>query len=324
MKAITQHMYGEADVLSLEDLETPAVGDDEVLVRVKAAGVDAGVWHLMAGKPYLLRLFGGGFRKPKVALRGRELAGEVTAVGRKVTRFRPGDEVFGISLKGSFAEYAVAGEDRLETKPANLTFEEAAAVPVSGAAALHALRDSGHVQAGQSVLIIGAGGGVGSFAVQLATALGAKVTAVCSAGKADFVKSLGAENVIDYRREDFSLGGVRYDLILDIAGNSALPRLRRVLAPEGTLVFVGGEGGGPVFGGLGRQLRALILSPFTRQKLRSLLSAERAEDLRDLREFIEAGKVRPVVDGVYPLADAPAAVARWKAGQVRGKLVITP
>ncbi|MBT2514872.1 NAD(P)-dependent alcohol dehydrogenase [Arthrobacter sp. ISL-30] len=324
MKAITQHMYGEADVLSLEDLETPAVGDDEVLVRVKAAGVDAGVWHLMAGKPYLLRLFGGGFRRPKVRLRGRELAGEVTAVGRKVTLFRPGDEVFGISLKGSFAEYAVAGEDRLETKPANLTFEEAAAVPVSGAAALHALRDSGHVQEGQSVLIIGAGGGVGSFAMQIATALGAKVTAVCSAGKADFVKSLGAENVIDYRREDFSLGDVRYDLILDIAGNSALPRLRRVLAPEGTLVFVGGEGGGPIFGGLGRPLRALVLSLFTRQKLRSLVSAERAEDLRDLRAFIEAGKIRPVVDTVYPLADAPAAVARWKAGRVRGKLVITP
>jgi NADPH:quinone reductase-like Zn-dependent oxidoreductase len=323
MKAMIQHVYGPPDVLQFEDIDVPDVGDGEVLVRVQAAGVDAGVWHLMTGKPYLLRLFGFGLRKPKLPVRGRDLAGTVKAVGKDVTRFRPGDEVFGTSLGGTFAEYAVAGEDRLELKPENLTFEQAAAVPVSACAALHGLRDSGRVQKGQKVLVIGAGGGFGTFAVQLAKAYGANVTAVCSTGKLDLVRSIGADNVIDYTREDFADAGQSYDLILEIAGNAELSRLRSALTNTGTLVLAGGEGGGPLFGGVDRQLRGLLLSMVVRQKIRALVSGEGTKDLQDLRELIEAGKITPVIDRTYSLSEVPEAIRELRAGHARGKLVIT-
>lgn len=238
MKAIVQDTYGSPDVLQLREIDTPVVGDDEVLVQVHAAGVDQGVWHLMAGLPYLMRIAGFGFRAPKNPVRGYDVAGRVEAVGENVTRFQPGDEVFG-TCRGSFAEYACARPDRLAFKPANLSFEKAAAVPISGYAALQAVRDQGKVRPGQRVLIIGAGGGVGTFAVQLAKAFGAEVTGVCSTSKTDLVRSIGADRVIDYTREDFADGRNRYDVILDIAGNRSLSHLRRALAPEGTLVIVG-------------------------------------------------------------------------------------
>ncbi|WP_309108322.1 NAD(P)-dependent alcohol dehydrogenase [Arthrobacter sp.] len=324
MKAIVQDEYGSPDVLRLEDLETPAVGDKDVLVRVHAAGVDSGVWHLMTGKPYLLRLFGFGVRKPKLRVRGRDLAGTVSAVGQSVTKFQPGDEVFGTSLSGTYAEYALAGEDRLELKPANLTFEEAAAVPVSASAALHGLRDAGRIQEGQEVLIIGAGGGFGTYAVQFAKAYGANVTGVCSTGKVELVRSLGADHVIDYTREDYADGGRRYDLILEIAGNNtSLSRLRGAMTPHGTLVLAGGEGGGEVFGGVGRQLWGLLLSLFTGQKIRALVSGESVQDLQDLREFIEAGKITPAIGKTFSLVEVPEAIRQLRAGKAHGKLVIS-
>jgi NADPH:quinone reductase-like Zn-dependent oxidoreductase len=323
MKAVVQHTYGSPEVLRLEDISRPEVGDNDVLVRVHAAGGDAGVWHLMSGKPYLLRLLGFGLRKPRVPVRGRDVAGSVSTIGKNVTRFRPGDEVFGTSLEGSFAEYARAGEERLEPKPRNLTFEQASAVPVSACAALHGLRDAGQLRSGQEVLIIGAGGGIGTFAVQIAKAFGATVTGVCSTGKADLVRSIGADRVIDYTREDFADGSRRYDLILDIAGNNPLARLRRALTSKGTLVIVGGEGGGPFFGGIDRQLRAQVLSLFVGQKMRGVMSAEGQQDLRDLRELIEAGHVTPVVERTFTLAEAPAAISHLRSGQARGKVVIT-
>jgi NADPH:quinone reductase-like Zn-dependent oxidoreductase len=242
MKAIVQDTYGSSEALRLEDVERPSPGDDDVLVRVHAAGVDPGVWHLMTGMPYVVRVMGVGLRKPKVRVRGRDLAGRVETVGGTVTRFQPGDEVFGTCDGGSYAECACAREGRLAPKPASLTLEQAAAVPVSGITALHAVRDTGRVQPGQKVLVIGAGGGVGSFAVQLAKAFGADATGVCSAAKADLVLSLGADHVIDYAREDFADGRTRYDVIVDTAGRRSLSHLRRALASRGTLVLVGGEG----------------------------------------------------------------------------------
>ncbi|MFD7439747.1 NAD(P)-dependent alcohol dehydrogenase [Streptomyces sp. NPDC059909] len=322
MKAIVHDTYGSSDVLELRDIDKPSAGEGDVLVRVHAAAVDAGVWHLMTGLPYLLRLMGYGLRAPKVRVRGREVAGRVEAVGAGVTRFRPGDEVFGI-CEGSFAEYASAPEDRFVPKPANLTLEQAAAVPMSALTALQALRDVGRVQPGQKVLIIGAAGGVGTFAVQLAKAFGAEVTGVCSTTKTDLVRSIGADDVIDYTREDVTDGTRHYDLVVDTAGNRPLSRLRRALAPRGTLVIVGGEGGGRWFGGTDRVLRAVMLSPFVRHKLRGLVSVERHEDLQTLRELIEAGKVAPVVDATYPLSEAPEAIRYLQGGNARGKVVIT-
>lgn len=321
MKAVVQDAYGSADVLKLLDIATPQIGDGEVLVRVRAAGVDRGVWHLMTGLPYLLRLAGPALRAPKDRVRGSDLAGRVEAVGKDVTRFRPGDEVMG-SSDGSFAGLASAQEDRLTPKPANLTFEQAAAVPVSACTALQALRDQGHVQAGQKVLIIGASGGVGTFAVQLAKAFEADVTGVCSTAKVDLVRSLGADHVIDYTHDDFA-GEQRYDLILDIAGNRSLSRLRRALTPRGTLVIVGGEGGGRWFGGTDRQVRALAISPFVRHSLRVFVAKVHHEDLQVLTELIEAGKVRPVIDRAYPLDQAPDAIRYLEQGHARGKVVIT-
>ena len=321
MKAIVQHHYGSTDTLRLEDIPKPTPGDNDVLVNVKAAGVDASVWHLMTGRPTLVRLFAG-IRAPKIRVRGYDLAGTVSAVGRNVTRFVPGDEVFGTSPSGSYAEFTSTTEKRLVSKPASLTFEQASAVPVSSCAALHALRDVGKVQAGQHVLIIGAGGGVGSFAVQLAKAFGATVTGVCSSGKVDLVRSLGADHVVDYTRDDFAAGGQRYDLILDIAGADSLSRLRGVVTHRGMLVIVGGEGGGRVFGGLGRQLRASLWSIFISQRMRSYLSSEHAEDLAVISDLIEAGSVTPAIERTYPLGEAAEAIDRQHAGHVGGKLVL--
>jgi NADPH:quinone reductase-like Zn-dependent oxidoreductase len=322
MKAIVQDTYGSTDVLELRDIDKPEIADGEVLVRVHAAGVDRGVWHLMTGLAYPIRLAGYGLRAPKTPVPGTDMAGVVEAVGNDVTRFQPGDEVFGIG-KGAFAEYARAPEDKLAPKPANLTFEQAAVVAISGLTALQGLRDKGRVEPGQRVLIIGASGGVGTYAVQLAKAFGAEVTAVCSTTKVDMVRSLGADHVVDYTREDFAEGEQRYDLILDIGGNPSLSRLRRALAPKGTLVIVGGELGGRWLGGLDRQLRALVLSRFVGQKLTSLLSKENHRDLLVLKELIEAGKVTPVIDRTYPLSEVPQAIRYLEEGHARGKVVIT-
>ncbi len=321
MKAITQDTYGSTDVLEFRDVAEPGVGQHDVLVQVRAAGVEIGAWHVMAGKPYLLRIMGFGLRKPKVPVRGRDVAGVVEAVGSSVTRFQPGDEVFG-TADGSFAEYASAPEARLAPKPANLTFEQAAVVPISGGTALQGLR-KGKVQAGQKVLIVGASGGVGSFAVQLAKAFGAEVTGVCSTAKADLVRSLGADDVIDYAREDFADGTRHWDLILDTGGRRSLSDLRRALTPKGTLVIVGGEGGGKWLGGFDRNLRSGLVSMFVSQRLTMLASKERGEDFDALRELIEAGKVTPVIDRTYPLIEAPEAIRYVVEGRARGKVAIT-
>jgi NADPH:quinone reductase-like Zn-dependent oxidoreductase len=322
MKAIVQDKYGSADVLELREIDKPAVKAGEVLVRVHAAGVDPGVWHLMTGMPYLVRVMGYGFRAPKYRVRGRAFAGRVEAVAENVTEFRPGDAVFG-TCDGAFADYATARVDRLAPKPANLTFEQAATVPISAQTALQALRDTGQVRPGQKVLVIGAAGGVGSFAVQLAKAFGAHVTAVCSKTKVDVVRSIGADEAIDYTREDFADGTRFYDLILDTAGNRSLSHLRRALAPGGTLVIIGGEGGGPWFGMLRRMIQTALLARLVRQhKLRVLSSTERKEDLYVLRELIEAGKVAPVIDRTYSLREAPDAIRYLEQGHARGKVVV--
>jgi NADPH:quinone reductase-like Zn-dependent oxidoreductase len=321
MKAITQDRYGSAGVLKLADIDRPTVGDDDVLVAVHAAGLDRGAVHLMTGLPYLLRL-GFGLRAPKYPVRGREFAGRVEAVGKNVTRFQPGEEVFGIG-EGSFAEYVCARESKLAPKPANIGFEQAAAVAISGLTALQGLRDTGKVQPGQHVLITGAGGGVGTFAVQLAKAFGAHVTGVCSTTKTDLVRSIGADDVIDYTREDFTDGKRRFDLVLDFAGNRSLSQLRRALTPGGTLVLGGGEDGGRWLGGMERTLGAVMLSPLVSQQLRMLMVTERGEDLQRLREFIEADRITPVVDRTYSLSETPEAVRCLADGRARGKLVIT-
>ena len=321
MRAIVQDAYGSPDVFRLARISTPDVADNQVLVRVHAAGLDRGTWHLMAGRPYLLRL-AFGFRRPKNPVPGLDLAGTVIAVGSAVTRFSPGEDVFGTG-QGSFAEYAVAPEDQLARKPDNLSFEQAAVVPVSGLTALQGLTDVGHLQPGQRVLIIGASGGVGSYAVQLAKALGAEVTGVSSTTKLDLVRSLGADHVIDYTRDDFADGAHRYDLILDIAGNPALSRLRRALTPTGTAVIVGGEQGGRLTGGLDRQFRAKALSLFVRQRMTFFVSKERASDLERITEFIEAGKLTPSIDRIFPLDQVPEAMRHLEAGEARGKIAIT-
>jgi NADPH:quinone reductase-like Zn-dependent oxidoreductase len=321
MKAIVQDVYGTADVLALRDVPRPVPGDDEVLVRVRAAGVDQGVWHLMTGLPYLIRLFGFGLTKPKVPVRGREVAGVVEAVGPGMTRLQVGDEVFG-TCEGSFAEYVCAKEDRLARKPRNLTFEEAAASPISGVTALQAVRDAGEVTVGEKVLVIGAGGGVGSFAVQIAKAFGADVTGVCSTGKMDLVRSLGADAVIDYTKDLFPAGGKLYDVIVDTAGNRPLSLLRRILAPRGTLVIVGGERGGKLTGGFERSLGAPLVSLFSRQKFTAVVSKETHLDLEALTALIEAGSVAPAVDKVFSLAEAPGAVRYLREGRSRGKVVV--
>jgi NADPH:quinone reductase-like Zn-dependent oxidoreductase len=320
MRAIVQEAYGDAEVLHLAQLPRPAPGPAEVLLRVHATGVDRGTWHLMTGKPYLARL-AFGLRKPKNPVPGLDVAGVVVARGTDVSGFAVGDEVYGFG-QGTFAEYAVARADKLARKPVNLSFEQAAVVPVSAATALQALAVAGRVGPGQTVLVVGASGGVGSYAVQLATALGAEVTGVCSSAKADLVRSLGADHVLDYARDDAYDGTHRHDVVLDIAGNPSISALRRALTPTGTAVITGGEEGGSFSGGMNRQLRAVALSPFLRQRLGMFVAKQRSSELVQLTDLIETGKVTPSLERTYPLAEAADAMRHLAAGRVRGKVAL--
>lgn len=324
MRGLRQSAYGRPDTPGLlevvADLPRPEPGPGEVLVRVEAAGLDRGTWHLIRGLPYLYRLVEGR-RRPRRPVPGLEHAGVVEAVGAEVDDLRPGDEVYG-TARGALAEHVVADPAKLARKPTALTFAQAAAVPVSAETALCALREQGHVQEGQTVLILGASGGVGTYAVQLAKAFGAHVTGVCSGVKVDLVRSLGADEVLDYTTTDPTDGSVRYDVILDIGGRRRLRDLRRALAPEGTLVIVGGEGGGHWFGGIDRQLRSVLWSPFLRQNMRMFLAPERREDLEFLAAHLEAGRVVPMVERVVPLEQVAAELQRMEEGAVRGKVVV--
>ena len=325
MKAVVQDTYGSIAVLETRDIAKPEIGDDEVLVHVHAAGVNPADWAIMSGLPYIARPVYG-LRKPKNAVRGTDVAGTVEAVGADVTRFQPGDEAFGWcgGLGGAFAEYAAASEDALTPKPANLTFEQAAAVPMAGLVALQALRDHGGVRAaGQKVLVNGASGGIGTFAVQIAKALGAEVTGVCSTRNVDMVRSIGADHVVDYTKEDFTRSGRRYDFILDNVANRSLSDLRRALAPAGTLVPNGGGFDNRWFAGGGRVIGAQVLNRFVGHRLRPFLVSPKLEDLVILKELIVAGKVTPVIDRTYPLSETSEAVGRVGGGHARGKVVIT-
>jgi NADPH:quinone reductase-like Zn-dependent oxidoreductase len=321
MRAVVQDKYGEnaADVLRLEEIDRPHVGEDDVLVRVHAASVHIGDWHVMTGLPYLLRVVGFGFRAPKVRVRGMDVAGTVETVGTNVTKFRAGEEVYG-TCSGSFAEYASTPQDTLARKPGNLTFEQAATLPTSAVAALQALRDAGRLNAGQQVLLVGASGGVGMFAVQIAKALGAVVTGVCSTAKVDLVRSLGADHVIDYTQQDFTRNGPQYDLILDMGGNRSLSQLRRALRPGGTLVSVGSEQGNRWVGGRG-WIQSMLLSRFVKS-LRPLASEPNQADLQFLTRLIETDKVTPMIDKTYQLSQVPDAIGYLKAGNAQGKIVI--
>ena len=324
MRAIMQDSYGSADVLELREVERPEVADDRILVRVRAAGVNMADWHLMAGLPKLVRVAGVGFGAPKQPIRGSDVAGVVEEVGAAVTRFRPGDEVFG-SANGTFAEFALSRDSRLVPKPANVSFEQAAAVSMAGYTALQAVRDKAQVEPGQRVLVIGAAGGVGSFAVQLAKHFGAHVTGVCSTSKTELVRSLGADAVVDYTREPLSVDKTRgtFDVIIDTAGNRSLRMLRRLLTPRGTLVIVGAEGSGRVLGPLTRMLRAAIVSPFMSQRLIGLMAAEKHDDLVTLAELLASGAITPAIDRVFPLAETPDAIRHLEAGRAAGKVVVT-
>ena len=322
MQAVVQDRYGSSRVLKVRDIDKPAVGHDDVLVRVRAAGLASGDLHMMTGTPYRMRIMGFGLRAPKARVRGLDVAGTIEAIGNNVTEFQVGDDVFG-TCDGSFAEYACARAGKLAHKPANLTFEQAAAVPVSAVTALQALRDKGEIRSGQKVLIVGASGGVGLFAVQIAKSFGAEVTGVCSTTKLDLVRSVGGDHVIDYTQDDFTKSGLRYDLILDLGGTRSLSQLRRVLTPKGTLVLVGGEGGDRIIGGaLERTLRALVLSPFVSQRLRPVLGTPNAPDLKFLKELIESARLTPIIDRTYSLGEAPEAVRYLEEGHARGKVVI--
>jgi NADPH:quinone reductase-like Zn-dependent oxidoreductase len=325
MKAVVQDRYGSPDVLRLEDVDVPVPADNEVLVRVRAASVNARDWHLMRGDPYVARLSADlGLARPRVRIRGTDFAGRVEAVGRAVDRFRPGDEVFG-EASGAFAEYVCAPEGPVTRKPANLTFEQAAAVPLAANTALIGLRDAARVEPGQHVLINGASGGVGTFAVQLAKVLGADVTAVCSAGNAELVRSIGADRVVDYARDDFARMGHRYDVVLDLVGNRSLSDLRRALIPRGTLVLSGGgvSRGGSLFGPIGLIARGAALSRFVRHRLVVLTAKPSGDNLATLSELLGSGKVHPVIDRVYPLAQAPDAIRYLEVEHARAKVVVT-
>jgi NADPH:quinone reductase-like Zn-dependent oxidoreductase len=319
MRAITQPRYGSSEVLQLSEVPAPEAGDGQVLVEVHAAGLDRGTEHLLTGKPYAVRL-AMGVRRPRQPVPGRDVAGVVVSVGAGVTRFAPGDEVYGVA-PGSFAEYAVASEDKLARKPASLTFAQAAVLPISAGTALQAI-ETARLTAGQSVLVTGASGGVGSYAVQLAADAGAEVTAVCSTAKVDHVIALGAHHVIDRSTADWSDGSRHFDVILDIAGNPSLARLRRALTPRGTAVFVGGEGGGSITG-MGRQLRGAVMSPFLGQRLVPLMARERSSDYERLAQMVEGGRLTPSLDRTYPLEDAADAVRQLEEGTIRGKVAIT-
>jgi NADPH:quinone reductase-like Zn-dependent oxidoreductase len=322
MKAITIDRYGSPDVLRLEDIDKPAVGADDVLVRIRAAGANIADCYIMTGRPYIMRLATGLF-KPKVNGLGANFAGQVEAVGESVTRFAPGDEVFGeVSMGACFAEYTCAKEDGLAPKPANLTFEQAAAVPMAALTALQALRDKGHIEAGQKVLINGASGGVGTFAVQIAKSFGAEVTGVCSTPNVEMVKSLGADHVIDYTREDFTEGDERYDLMLDNVGNRSLLKCRRVLKPDAIYISNGGPDG-RWLGPAAHLLKTLMLSPFVSQKVTPLLETANADDLHTLKDLIEAKRITPIIDRTYPLTEVPEALRHLQTHHARGKIVIT-
>jgi NADPH:quinone reductase-like Zn-dependent oxidoreductase len=319
VKAIVQVQYGSPDVLTLKDVDKPVVKDDQVLVRVNAAAINIGDWHLLRGVPYAMRL-ASGLLKPKREIPGLDVVGQVEVTGENVEQFRPGDEVFGW-CRGAFAEYACAAETNLLPKPANLTFEQAAAVGDSALTALAAVRDQGKVQPGQTVLINGASGGVGTFAVQIAKALGAIVTGVCGSRNVDMVRSIGADQVIDYAKEDFTQAGQRYDVMLDLVGSRSLSDCRRALTPRGTYVVVGVKDMGRWFG-LGRQTKALLLSPFVRQRMRVFVVRHNREDLAVLKELVEAGKVAPVIDRRYTLREVPEALRYQGEGHSQGKIVI--
>jgi NADPH:quinone reductase-like Zn-dependent oxidoreductase len=323
MKAIVQDEYGSPDALELREVDRPVAAGNEVLVRVHAAAVNAYDWHLMRGDPYLARLSLGP-RRPKVKIRGRDFAGRVETVGRDVTRFQPGDEVFG-EADGAFAEYMCVAEGVVGAKPANLTFEQAAAMPLAGNTALQALRDAGRVQQGQQVLVNGASGGVGTFAVQIAKSFGAEVTGVCSTRNVDLARSIGAGHVIDYTREDFAQNGRRYDVVLDLVGNRSLSDYRRALTPTGTLVLSGGGvfDGGSLVGPMGLMIRGQVLSRFVRQRLVIFMATQSREDLATLRELAESGEVSPVIDRTYPLSETPEAIRYLETEHARAKVVIT-
>jgi NADPH:quinone reductase-like Zn-dependent oxidoreductase len=320
MKAIAQSEYGSPDVLEVREVERPVPGEGEVLVRVRAAAANPLDWHFMRGEPYFMRVQSG-LRRPKVKVRGVDVAGVVEAVGAGVTTLAPDDEVFGW-CQGAFAEYARAGADQFLPKPEGLTFEGAAAVPIAAFTALQGLRDEGELQAGQTVLINGASGGVGTFAVQIARSFGAAVTGVCSTRNLDLVRSLGADHVVDYTEEDFARSGKRYDVVFDLVGNRSLSDLRRVLDSEGTLVLSGGEGG-PWLGPLGLMARAVVTNPFTGQRLGSFLASENREDLAALAELLEDGTITPVIDRTDTLAETAEAIRYLEEGHARGKVVIT-
>lgn len=320
MKAIVYCDYGSPDVLKLEDIEKPVPGDDQVLVRVRAASVNPLDWHYMRGTPYVMRL-DGGLRKPKDTRLGVDFAGTVEAVGKNVTQFKAGDEVFG-GRTGAFAEYVVAPEQKLARKPENMTFEQAASVPIAALTALQALRDKGRVQPGQRVLINGASGGVGTFAVQIAKSMGAHVTGVSSTRNVELVRSLGADQAIDYTREDFTQGGQRYDVIIDMVGNHSLSAYRRVLNPKGIYVMVGGPKGQWI-DPMPRVAQMFVYSAFVDQELVFLLAQLSKEDLTILRELMEAGKITPVIDRRYKLNEIPDAIRYLEEGHARGKVVIT-
>jgi NADPH:quinone reductase-like Zn-dependent oxidoreductase len=317
MQAIVQDRYGSAEVLEAQDIERPVIGDDEVLVRVRAASVHIGDWILMTGTPYVMRL-GTGLSKPKNPVPGTDIAGTVESVGTRVQSLKPGDEVFGWCT-GAFAEYARAPEDQLVTKPANLTFEQAAAVGVSASTALQVLRDDANVQPGQKILINGASGGVGTFAVQIAKAFGAEVTGVCSTKNLELVRSIGADHVLDYTQQDFRDGAERYDVILDNVGDRSMADTRRALTPNGKLVS---NGGGHASGKLGRTIRAFLASLVVRQQARPSVKTQNRSDLIALTELVEAGQVTPVIGGTYPLGQAADAISHVAAGHARGTLVI--
>lgn len=322
MKAVLYHTYGSPDVLKLQEVDTPNIDDDDVLVRVRASSVNPADWHTMRGAPYIMRLAGTGVRKPRARALGGDLAGVIDAIGRNVTRFRVGDEVFAIGT-GAFAEYARVPEKSLVRRSPNLTFEQAAAVPLAATTALQGLRNAGGLQPGQKVLVVGASGGVGTFAVQIAKALGAEVTGVCSTRNVELVRSLGADHVIDYTQEDFTRSERKYDLILQVAGTASPAACRRVLTPKGTLVLVSGDSKGRWIGPIDRVIKAMVLSRFVSQKLTPFLAKSSAEDLVYLKELIEDGKVTPVIDRTYPLSEISDAIRYLEERHARGKVVIT-
>jgi NADPH:quinone reductase-like Zn-dependent oxidoreductase len=321
MKAITYHRYGPPEVLGLEEVDEPVVHDDDVLVRVRAASVNPRDWHFLRGLPYIVRPVG--LRRPKSGVLGSDIAGQVEAVGKAVTRFRPGDEVFAFVLSGAFAEHAAVPEAVLGHQPATLTFEQAATVPLAALTALQGLRDHGRVQPGQKALILGASGGVGTFAVQLAKLFGAEVTGVSSTRNLELVRSLGADHVIDYTREDVTSSGQRYDLIFQLAGTRSPSDLRRALTPKGTLVLSSGESDGRWIGPLDRVIKAAVLSPFLRQRLVTFEAKQSRDDLRVLKELVESGRLSPVIDRTYPLIETSEAIRYLETGHARGKVVIT-